>query len=75
MTPTAEQDSTPAEEREGFSQHSDASINVRPEATFDPTPDTKVPPRGHTSFDRESQTERVAANKGKRARMGNHRKH
>lgn len=48
---------------------------LRPGATFDPTPDTNVPPRGHTAFDRNTQTERVAANKASRARIGSRRKH
>ncbi|MFZ1688289.1 MAG: hypothetical protein WAU70_12740 [Flavobacteriales bacterium] len=46
----------------------------RPAPTFDPTPDTNVPMRGHTAF-HGAQTARVAANKGNRARIGSHRKH
>ncbi|MBK9175258.1 MAG: hypothetical protein IPM46_02745 [Flavobacteriales bacterium] len=45
-----------------------------PAATYDPTPDTKVPPRGHTSFDHNAQSERAAALKGQRARIGHRRK-
>jgi hypothetical protein len=50
-------------------------LSERPDARFDPTPDTKVPLPGHTSFDNGAQTERVAANKGKRARTVNRVKH
>lgn len=46
----------------------------RPMPTFDPTPDTNVPMRGHTSF-HGAQTARVAAHKADRARLGRHRKH
>ena len=46
-----------------------------PAATFDPTPDTNVPLRGQTSFQHNAQSERAAALKGQRARMGNRRKH
>jgi hypothetical protein len=46
-----------------------------PDATFDPTPDTHVPPSGHTvSYGRRAQTERAAAGKGKRARRKTQKK-
>lgn len=47
----------------------------RPDATYDPTPDTNVPLRGHTSFQHNAQSERAAAMKGQRARIGVRRKH
>jgi len=50
-------------------------FEAQPDATFDPTPDTNVPLRGHTSFQHNAQSERVAALKGQRARMSNRRKH
>jgi len=46
----------------------------RPDATYDPTPDTNVPMRGQTSFQHNAQSERAAALKGQRARIGNRRK-
>jgi hypothetical protein len=49
-------------------------FDVQPDATFDPTPDTNVPMRGQTSFQHNVQSERVAAQKGQRARMNNRRK-
>lgn len=52
-----------------------AQPTPRPSPTFDPTPDTNVPPRGQTAFDRNAQSERVAANKASRARIGSRRKH
>lgn len=52
-----------------------APPSPRPSPTFDPTPDTNVPPRGQTAFDRNAQSERVAANKASRARIGSRRKH
>ena len=50
-------------------------FEAQPDATFDPTPDTNVPMRGHTSFPHNAQSERVAALKGQRARMSHRRKH
>lgn len=46
-----------------------AQKNALPQATFDPTPDTNVPPRGHTGPDRFAQTERVSAMRKTRARL------
>ncbi|MEO8067606.1 MAG: hypothetical protein ABI599_07940 [Flavobacteriales bacterium] len=66
-------DSSPAPEP-GFAP-SPAPGTQQPAAAFDPTPDTKVPLRGHTSFPHNVQSERVAAMKGNRARLGTHRKH
>lgn len=42
----------------------------QPGATYDPTPDTYVPPRGHTALERNVQSERVAGMRRDRARMG-----
>lgn len=47
----------------------------RPDATFDPTPDTKRPHPGQTSVSKDSQSARAAALKGQRARMVNKVKH
>lgn len=46
-----------------------AEGNSQPEATYDPTPDTYVPPRGQTALDRNVQSERVAGMRRSRARM------
>ncbi|MBK9761848.1 MAG: hypothetical protein IPO87_00460 [Flavobacteriales bacterium] len=48
---------------------------LRPDATFDPTPDTKRPHPGQTSVSKGSQSARAAALKGQRARMVNKVKH
>ncbi|MBL7950495.1 MAG: hypothetical protein JNM62_02140 [Flavobacteriales bacterium] len=42
--------------------------HMLPKATYDPTPDTNVHPRGHTGPDRFAQSERVAAMRRTRAR-------
>lgn len=47
----------------------------RPEATYDPTPDTTPHQRGHTSIPHNAQSERAAALKGQRARIGGRRKY
>jgi hypothetical protein len=52
----------------------DSAAGQQPAATFDPTPDTVVPPRGQTSF-HGAQSERAAAAKGQRARQNQRRKY
>jgi len=46
-----------------------------PAPTYDPTPDINVPLRGHTNVQHNAQSERAAALKGMRARVGGRRKH
>jgi hypothetical protein len=60
-----------AEENQAAPGTTGTSTNELPEASFDPTPDTNLPLPGHTSFDRDAQTARVAADKGKRIRQRN----
>ncbi len=46
----------------------------RPVASYDPTPDTTLHQRGQTSIPHNAQSERAAALKGQRARIGGRRK-
>ena len=63
-----------AQEQMDAEAHTEQDVRL-PAAAFDPTPDTHVPLRGHTSFQHNAQSERAAALKGQRARIGSRRKH
>lgn len=72
MVPAAKQDASPAEVDHAGIVLQDLPFHERPDARFDPTPDTNTPLPGHTaSYDRGAQNEQVAADKGKRARINN----